>query len=269
MAASDIHSDIAVDDAAALGTPPEPEEEVGATMTLVEHLEEFRRRVLISLAAVVAGSIVGFVFWERILAFLLTPLPSIKNQLTGLNASGKLIQTDLGGPLMVAIQISLAAGIALASPMILYQLWGFITPALTRKERRYALPFTLLGVALFVAGVSIGFFVLRYPVEWLIGFGHSEFTLLLKADSYLTFVAFFLLAFGIVFELPLVLTFMGVVGIVSSAVLREKRRYILFGLWVASCFITPGADPYSPVIIAVCLTILFELSIVLLRILHK
>jgi len=147
--------------------------------------------------------------------------------------------------------------------------WAYISPALTRRERKYALPFTLLGVGLFYIGLAVGFVVLRFPVDWLIQFGHQDFTLLLKADSYLTFVAYFLLAFGIVFELPLVLTFMGVVGIVNSTILRQKRMYILFGLWVLSCFITPGADPYSPVIISIAFTVLFELTVILLRAIGK
>jgi sec-independent protein translocase protein TatC len=117
--------------------------------------------------------------------------------------------------------------------------------------------------------MATGFVVLRYPIAWLIGFGKDNFVLLLDANSYFTFVAYFLLAFGIVFELPLVLTFLSLVGIVTSQFLRAKRKYILFGLWFLACFITPGADPYSPVIIGVALTILFEFSIILMRILKK
>jgi sec-independent protein translocase protein TatC len=251
-----------------------PEEEgddgQGAPMTLVEHLEELRRRALFALVAVAAFTIIGFIFWQRILVFLLTPLPDISSGL--LHAQGaqqKLVATSLGEPFMIALKLSLAAGVALASPVVLYQLWAYISPALTRKERRWALPFTLLGTSLFVIGLTVGFVVLRYPVDWLIHFGGNHFLLLLDANAYFSFVAFFLLAFGITFELPLVLTFLGVAGIVSSRVLRAKRMYILFGLWLLSCFITPGADPYSPVIIGVSFTILFELSIVLLRILKK
>ncbi len=170
---------------------------------------------------------------------------------------------------MVALKLAIAVGIIVASPFVLYQVWAYISPALTRHERKYALPFTLLGVGLFALGLAVGFIVLRYPVAWLIDFGHQDFVLLLKASSYFTFVAYFLLAFGLVFELPLLLTFLGVVGVVRSATLRRRRMYILFGLWLASCFITPGADPYSPIIIGVAFTILFELSIVLLRILKK
>ena len=247
-------------------------EEEGAVMTLVEHLEELRHRLFICCLAVLVTSIVGFIFWQQLLTLLTLPLPEIANALphsAGSNGQVKLIVTDLGGSFLIALKVALAAGIVLASPVILYQVGGFITPALTRNERKYAIPFALLGVGLFAVGLVVGFFVLRYPVDWLIHFGSSRFDFLITADSYLTFVAFFLLAFGLVFELPLVITFLGILGVVNSRFLREKRMYILFGLWILSCFVTPGADPYSPVIIGVAFTILFELSIVLLRIIRR
>ena len=269
MATSEIHSRESqrVDDIdpEALGADGE-EETLGATMTLVEHLEELRRRLFSCLIAIVAGAIAGFFLWDRLLGFLLTPLPHLSSQVF---KNGQLIVHDPGEPFMIALKLSIAAGFALALPVTLYQLWAFIAPALTRREKRYALPFTLLGVALFAAGLTLGFIVLRWPLAWLIQFGGDRFVLLLDANSYFTFVTFFLLAFGIIFELPLVLSFMAVVGIVSSSVLRAKRMYILFGLWFLSCFITPGADPYSPVIIGAALTILFELTILLMRVIGK
>lgn len=271
MAASDIGNlDGRVGTAEQQPAPagPDPEDEgIGAEMTLVEHLEELRRRLFISLITVALCTVVGFIFWNPILEFLLLPLPAAANRL---DPTGKaLVATGIGEPFMVALKLALAVGIVVASPMVLYQAWSFIVPALTRKERKYALPFTLLGVVLFFVGIAVGFVVLRFPVDWLVGFGSNRFTLLVDANNYFSFVAFFLLAFAVVFELPLVVTFLGVLGVVRSSVLREKRLYILFGLWVLSTVITPGADPYSPVIIAVSFTVLFELSVILLRILKK
>lgn len=242
------------------------EEEIGSTMTLVEHLEELRRRMFVSLIAVGAGAVVGFIFWDRLLGFLLSPLPKLSSQVF---KNGQLIVHDPGEPFTIALKLALAAGFALALPVTLYQVWGFIAPALTRHEKKYALPFTLLGVLLFAVGLALGFIVLRWPLAWLIQFGGDRFVLLLDANSYFTFVTYFLLAFGIIFELPLVLTFMAVVGIVNSQILRQKRMYILFGLWLVSCVITPGADPYSPVIIGAAMTVLFELTILLMRFIGK
>jgi len=247
--------------------PPEADEETyeGVQMTLVEHLDELRRRLFVCIGAIAVGSIVGFILWERVLGLLLLPMPRVPGSLT----NGKLLLTDPGEGFMLALKLAIAVGLVLALPVVLYETWAFIAPALTRREKRYALPFTLLGVVLFATGVALGFVVLRWPLDFLMTFGGSNFDYAIKADSYFTFVAYFLLAFGIVFELPLVLTFMSLVGIVNSRLLRQKRMYILFGLWFLSCFITPGADPYSPVIIGAAFTVLFELTIILMRAIGK
>lgn len=267
MAASDVdHERAARLDAGAgiLGSSPDEPEEEGATMTLVEHLEELRRRLLICLIAAAVASIVAFIFWDPILGFLLTPLPAIANSLPG-HGSAKLIINGIGEGFTVAFKLAIAVGLAVSAPVTLYQLWGFIAPGLTRRERKYAAPFTALGAGLFVVGIAVGFVVLRFPVQWLLQFGQNRFDPLIDAGSYFSFVAFFLLAFGVVFELPVVLTFLSLVGIVNSRLLRQKRIYAWFGLWVVSCFITPGSDPYSPIIIGVAMTLLYELSILLMR----
>lgn len=247
---------------------PEGEEEQAAVMTLVEHLEELRRRLIISLIAIAVCTIGAGFFWEQILQLLTLPLPDLAHSAPILQG-GKLVVSDPVGGLMVALKISLAVGIGVASPVVLNQLWGFLAPGLTRKERKYAGPFTFLGVALFIVGLVVGYFTLRYPIDWLVSFGQNRFVPLINADAYLTFVAYFLLAFGVVFETPLVITFLGVAGIVNSRTLRQRRVYILFALWVVACFITPGADPISPVIVGVSFTVLFELSVILLRIIKK
>src|SRR5262249_52937927 len=130
---------------------------------------------------------------------------------------------------------------------------------------RYALPFTLLGVGLFVAGIAVGFVTLRYPLEWLLGFGDRYFAKLITADSYFGFVASFVLAFGLAFELPLVMTLLALVGILPPDRLEQHRAKILVTLWIASCVVTPGADPYSPLIVGAALTALFLLGAGVIR----
>jgi len=266
MAATDARK-VEPTEAPTLGGP-EDEEELGGVMTLVEHLEELRKRLLVAVIAIAVCSVVTYIFWDPIFGFLLSPLPDISAG-AGIMQHGKLVICDPVGGFMIALKVSIAVGIALATPVVLYQIWGFLAPAMTRRERKYAAPFTLLGLGLFVIGLVVGFLVLRYPIDWLVTFGKDRFIPLITADAYFTFVTYFLLAFGAVFELPLVLTFLGVVGVINSRMLREKRMYILFALWVLSCFITPGADPISPIIIGVALTGLFELSIILLRVIKK
>jgi len=235
-------------------------------MSLVDHLEEFRGRLFFCVVAVVIGASVAFVFYGPILQFLLTPLPVKANALVADGGQLKIAVTGIGEGFGVVLKLALAVGIALATPVWMYHLWGFIAPALTPGEKRHALPLALTGVVLFLAGLTVGFVTLRYPINWLLGFGDQYFVEIVTADNYFTFVAYFLLAFGVTFELPLVLTFLAVIGVVSLQTLRAHRAHILVGLWIASCFITPGADPYSPLIVGVALTVLYFVSEGLIRI---
>ena len=242
----------------------ENEEPDGATMSLVEHLEELRQRIFKSLIAVVLGAIIAFIFRVQIMNFLTLPLP--KEAADVLGKGNKLVITGIGENFTVFLKISIAVGILIAIPVILYQIWAFVSPGLYPKEKKTALPFIFLGVVLFVAGIALGFVVLQYPVQWLINFGSSNFTELITADSYFTFVAFFLLAFGIVFEIPLVLTFMAQLGLITSQSLQKRRPAAHVGMWIAATFLTPGADIYSPIILGVAMSILFELTIIFIRI---
>lgn len=242
----------------------EDEEDEEATMSLVEHLEELRWRILKSLIAVVIGSIIGFIFREAILGFLELPLPVQAVQVAH-GAAQKLVMTDLAGSFTVFLKISVAVGILIAIPVLLYQIWAFIAPGLYSREKKNAVPFICLGVVLFVAGIGLGFAVLQFPVRWLIDFGSSNFLELISADSYFTFVAFFLLAFGVVFEIPLVLTFMAQIGLITSDTLKKRRAASHVGMWVAATFLTPGADIFSPIILGVAMSCLFELTIIFIK----
>jgi len=234
-------------------------------VTLFEHLEEVRHRLLFCLATVMVGTGVAFVFHDPILGLLLRPLPAQAGGLVALGGGHRIAVTGVGEAFAIVLKLSLATGIALATPVWLYHLWAFVTPALRGAERRYALPFTVLGVILFVTGLGVGFVTLRYPLDWLLTFSDRSFVPLITADSYFTFVAYFLLAFGLTFELPLVVVGLVVLGIVAPAALRTHRVSILMALWTVSCFVTPGADPYSPLILGVAFTLLFFVSIGLVR----
>jgi sec-independent protein translocase protein TatC len=234
-------------------------------VTLVEHLEELRHRLLFCVAAVMVGTAVAFIFHDPILTLLLQPLPAQAGDLVTAGGGHRIAVTGVGEAFAVVLKLSLAAGIALATPVWLYHLWAFVTPALRGPERWYALPFTILGVVLFVTGLGVGFVTLRYPLTWLLTFSDRSFVQIITADNYFTFVAYFLLAFGLTFELPLVVTGLVVMGIVTPDALRTHRASILVGLWTASCFITPGADPYSPLILGVAFTLLFFVSMGLVR----
>jgi sec-independent protein translocase protein TatC len=243
------------------------EEDGLPTMSLVEHLEELRKRIFKSLIAIVVGAIVAFIFRDPIVHFLELPLPKEANALS--THGHPLIVTGLAEGFTVFLKVSIAGGFLLALPVILYQVWAFISPALYEKEKKYAVPFIFIGLVLFAAGITLGYIVLRYPVEWLVAFGSGSFTELITADSYFTFVAFFMLAFGIVFEIPLVLTFLAQVGLVTSETLQKRRAASHVGMWIAATFLTPGADIYSPIILGVAMSFLYELTIVFIRLTKK
>jgi sec-independent protein translocase protein TatC len=246
-----------------------PLEAAEVEMTLVEHLQELRQRLFVCAAAVFAGTAVGFVFREAILELLLRPLPIEANALISHDGTRRIAVTGIGEGFSVLLKLSIAAGIALATPVWVHQLWSFTSPALRGREKKYAVPVTSVGIGLFIAGLGVGFVTLRYPINWLLSFDDGHFVQVITADNYFTFVAYFLLAFGVTFELPLVLTFMAVVGVVSSRSLKAHRAHILVGLWIASCFVTPGADPYSPLIVGVAFTVLYFVSETLIRLIGK
>src|SRR5947209_5560713 len=231
----------------------EDEENDPSAMSLIDHLEELRWRIFKALIAIAVGSIVAFIFRENIIYFLQLPLPKTADSLT----HGKPIVTGITEGFTVYLMISIAVGFVLALPVALYQTWAFIAPGLLEKEKKYAVPFIIVGVILFAAGVSLGYIVLQYPVYWLVTFASDSFAELVTAGSYFTFVAFFMLAFGLVFELPLVLTFMAQVDLISSQTLIRKRVGAHIGMWIASTFLTPGADIYSPIFLGTAMSCLY------------
>ncbi len=257
MATSNINSQNSMASTTDDGTEEEEEEEAG--MSLIDHLEELRWRILKSLIAIVVGGIVAFIFRDQIIQFLVLPLPIQASQVLHI----------LHGKPLIVIKLSLAVGFLLALPVMLYQTWAFVSPGLYAREKKYAVPFIFVGIVLFLAGISLGYIVLRFPVQWLINIASDNFTELITADSYFTFVAFFMLAFGIVFEIPLILTFLAQIGVITSDTLKKRRASAHVGMWIAATFLTPGADIYSPIILGVAMSFLFELTIVFIRITKK
>lgn len=234
-----------------------------SAMSLVEHLEELRRRIFKILLALVLFSIVAFIFREQIMNFLTWPLPAQANALG--HGERKLTVTGLGEGFTTYLLLALAGGFVASLPVTLYQIWAFVSPGLYAHEKKNAVPFIIVGLVLFLAGISLGYVVLQYPVAWLVNFGADTFTELISVNSYFTFVAFFLLAFGVVFEIPLVLTFLSMVGIISAETLTKRRAISHVVMWIAASFLTPGADLYSPVILGVTMSCLFELSVFFIK----
>ncbi|HEX7735661.1 MAG TPA: twin-arginine translocase subunit TatC, partial [Ktedonobacteraceae bacterium] len=239
----------------------EPDPSDPSAMSLVDHLEELRRRIFKILISIAVFSVVAFIFRIQIMTFLTWPLPKAADVL-----GGKLTVTGLGEGFTTYLLLSIAGGFVASLPVVLYQAWAFIGPGLYSHEKKHAVPFIVVGLFMFLAGLALGYVVLQYPVAWLVGFASDSFTEMVSASSYFTFVAYFLLAFGVVFEIPLVLTFLSLIGMITAETLTKKRAVAHVGMWIASTVITPGADIYSPIILGVAMSCLFELSIIFIRI---
>ncbi len=236
---------------------PDPKE-----MTIVEHLEELRRRLIICIATVTGGSAVGWFFKDWLFGVLDAPLRQYHIS---------LIVTKVTDFFVINLLLSVAIGIALVLPVLLYQTWMFIAPAVDLKARRYTVPFVLVGIVLFAIGAVIGYLIFPRVVGFLVGQGSDlvGVKLLPTLPDYIKQFALVIIIFGLVFELPVVLTFLSMLGVVSSHFLRSKRRYAwMLGLIVAM-IITPGADPFTPFITWAIVNLLYEVSILSVRLLHR
>ncbi len=236
---------------------PPAEEQV---MTLVDHLSELRNRIFICIAAVVAGSVIGFYFSGQLVALLKSPLPPLPN-----GNPRPLNFLAPGEAFFIYVKLALVVGIILAMPVILYQIWRFISPGLTPDERRLARPWVPIALVFFVVGVAVAWVVLPFAMQFLIGFESKDFQYLPTADAYFGFISTLFLAFGLTMEFPIVLVLLSKVGIISSQRLRSSRRIVILGIAIFSAVVTPGGDLVSPTVLGVVMYVLFELSIRLVK----
>jgi sec-independent protein translocase protein TatC len=234
---------------------PAPEQLDQSAMTIAAHLIELRNRFFISIFSLVPGSIVGYVFSDRLIEILKAPLPTTK----------PLIALSLTEPFMIHLEVAVTVGVILAMPVILYQFWRYISPGLTPRERSAARPWVPAAMVFFALGVCVAYFILPYASGFLYGFQTKDIELLLTADAYFGFVTVLFIAFGVVMEFPIVLVLLSKMGIVSSARLRSSRRIAVLGIVIFSELITPGADFVSPIVMAVVMYGLYEVSIILIR----
>lgn len=225
-------------------------------MTLVDHLTELRTRIVRSILAVVAGTAIGFVAAPNIRSVLVAPLPASALPLQVLGP---------GDAFGIQIRIAVIAGIILAMPVLLYQLWSFVAPGLTAKERRALRPWIPLALFFFVLGVSIAYAILPFAITFLLAFTDAVVVAHLAAPPYFDFVTTMFLAFGLLMEFPIVLYALARVGILSSARLRSSRRVIILGIAVFAAVATPGGDLVSPTILGGTMYILFELTVIAIR----
>jgi sec-independent protein translocase protein TatC len=259
-------------------TPPEKrfskpgasDRETG-TMTLFEHLAELRTRVIISLVAIIAGGIVVWFFYDPIIRFMLHPYHqyAVHHPSKDITGGGQLVAT---GPLegfTTRLKVAMYGGVALATPVIFWELWRFITPGLYKNEKRYIIPFVSAAVALFAGGVATALVVFPKAINWLINVSGTGVVPLFSPSRYFTLYISMCLVFGAVFMYPLILVFLQIVQVVPSTTWRRWRRTAIVLIAVVSAVITPSSDPFSFLALMVPMYILYELAIVAGRLMKK
>ena len=226
-------------------------------MTLIDHFAELRTRLFIALGAWVVGAGAAFYFRTALLNWLRAPLPENIN----LTAFGIL------EPFTVSMQIAAFFGLALASPIIMSQVWGFIAPGLYPEERRWAVPFVLLTVLAFALGIVFAYYVvLPLALPIIVGFLAGEIAVMPGIGDYISKILLYMAVFGIIFEMPIVGFLLARLGIVQAAMLRQYRRYAIVIGCILAAVITPTADPLNFALVAVPLVILYEISIVVVQV---
>lgn len=232
-------------------------------LSLLEHLDELRKRLFRCILAVTVGVLVAAIFNSFVFEALLWPLRQVK----GLEPAAYQITTfSPAEPFMVSLKVWVAGGLIMASPILIWQLWAFLAPAFTPTEKRYFYPVVFASTALFLGGIALAYFlVLPRGLGFLLNFSSGFFNVQNRASDYFTFMALFILAFGVVFELPVVLVLLAKVGVIDDRFLSKNRRYAVLALAFSAAIITPSQDAFSMLAMFVPLYVLYEVSILLAR----
>lgn len=220
------------------------------------HLEELRERIIKSFIAIAIGFVICYGFKEKLFEIMTHPLISV------MAPGDKLIFTGLPEAFFTYLKVAFLAGLMLAGPVIIYQFWMFVAPGLYKKERRVMIPIVLLSTVFFIGGALFGYFIVfPFGFKFFLSFASDTIKALPSMKEYLSFASKLLLAFGLVFELPIVITFMARLGLVTVPFLRKNRKYAVLLFFVGSAMITPP-DVVTQIMMAFPLMLLYEISIV-------
>lgn len=229
-------------------------------MSLVEHLEEFRRRLIVTILALAAGVVAGWYLAPGVLEFLLRPARE---------AGAQMVQLAAAELLWVYVRLAVAGGLVLASPLILYEAMAFLWPGLEPGERRAVLVLLPFAVVLFAAGTAFAYFLfLKYLFRFFLGFTVPGVTPTLSVGSYVSTVLGLILPFGLVFELPVLLALAARLGLVTHRFLSRNRKYAVLAIFIVAAVLTPP-DPISQIVMAVPLLLLYEASLAIVRVVAR
>ena len=224
-----------------------------ASMSLVDHLQELRKRLIIMIIAVAVGSTACYFYSAELVHFITAP-------------AGKLYYMNPAEAFFSYLKVSFFAGFLLALPVVLYQVWAFIVPALTRKERTATTILVPTSVLLFFVGLIFSYYlVLPAGIKFFMGFATDDLQPMFSLGQYLSFVISFLVPFGFIFELPLFILVLAKIGIISSKMLVAKRKIVLVMTFVIGAVISPTPDVFSQTMIAVPMLVLYEISILIVK----
>jgi sec-independent protein translocase protein TatC len=237
-------------------------------MALADHLRELRARLLRAVLVLLAAFIVALFFYDQLLDLVLQPYTDAKAQL-GDDVETKAYIKGAAGPLLLQLKLSGIAALVATSPYWLYQIWAFILPGLHPHERKWSRIFAAIAGPLFFLGVATGYYVLPKGLEVLIGFTPVELENLVEFGEYFSFFTRMLLVFGISFMIPLFVVLLNLAGVVSGKSLGEHRAWIIVGVFVFAAAATPSTDPFSMLMLALPMTLLFGISEVVARMVDR
>jgi len=224
----------------------------------MEHLGELRVRIMRAMYGLLAGTVIALPFSERIVDWLARPITRLGYE---------LVFTAPAEAFWVQMKVGLIAGVFIAAPIILWQVWAFIAPGLHGHEKKYAVPFVLIGSVMFLAGGAFSLFVVTpYALTFLLSYARPGLKPMITIQNHIDFLLKFTLAFGAVFELPLALTLLARMGVVNARMLAKNRKYAILGAFVAGAVLTPTPDAFNQALMAGPLIILYEVGIVCARI---
>jgi len=233
----------------------------GDKMPLLDHVREFRDRLIKSTFAVLLGSILGWIYYQKIIRLLTMPFCDIGVSATpNLDSCGDLYVNGILGPFNLQVKIALLSGLIFSAPMWIYQIWAFITPALHKRERRVTIAFVFVATPLFSCGAYLAYLILPHAVDVLLGFTPNNLGNLIRFDEYLDFVLRLILIFGIAFILPLFLVALNLLGVLSGKAILKPWRLAVFLCFVFTATFTPTPDPITMTLLAIPLCLLYFAS---------